>query len=301
MDNKKTITIGIPAHNEEKSICKLLDSILRQKRNFYNLEKLIIACDGCVDNTAKIAESYARKYAFVEIIDDGRRLGQAGRLNEFYKISQSDIFVTFDADAVLGGDTVIDEIVKLFNEDNVGLVGGCDKPAAPKNFLQKSAVAWVNVWDEARHEFRGGDTVHNHHGCVSAIRGDIAKGIETPSSVIANDQFLYYMIKKLGYDFRFAEQATVYYKVPSNFKDYFIQSVRFVTIKDRVFGYFGKEIEREYPIPLENKIRALVKIFFRKPFYLIAGIFLQVIIRISKNFFKEEYENGIWKTAESSK
>ena len=48
----------------------------------------------------------------MEIIDDGRRLGQAGRLNEFYKINKSDIFITFDADVILGNGYVIDEIVK---------------------------------------------------------------------------------------------------------------------------------------------------------------------------------------------
>ena len=301
MNNKKTVTIGIPAHNEEKNKAKLLDCILGQKKDLYRLERLIVACDGCTDNTAEIVKSYMERYDLVEIIDDGRRLGQAGRLNEFYKINTSDIFITFDADVVLGSDFVIDEIVKSFTRPNIGLVGGCGAPATPQNFLEKIAVAWVNAWDEARHGFNYGDTVHNHHGCVSAISGRITNKVEIPLNIIANDQFLYHMVKKLGYNFRFAKNAVVYYKVPDNFKDYFIQSVRFITIKDRIFEFFGNEIEKEYHIPSKIKHKALIKVFFKKPFSLIAGIFLQMIIRVVKNRFKEEYKNGVWKTAESSK
>lgn len=301
MNNKKSITIGIPAHNEGKNIAQLLDSIIGQMRDLYRLEKLIIACDGCTDNTAEIARGYAKRFDIVEVIDDGRRLGQAERLNEFYKINKSDIFITFDADVILGNDQVIDEIVKKFNRPDVGLVGGCDTPAAPQNFLERAAVAWVNVWDETRHKFNYGDTVHNHHGCVSAISGRITNKVEIPVNIIANDQFLYLLIKKLGYNFRFAKNAVVYYKIPDNFKDYITQSVRFITIKDRIFEYFGDEAEKEYRIPSKIKLRALVKTFFKKPIYLVAGIFLQIIIRVAKYRFKEEYKNGVWKTAESSK
>ena len=201
----------------------------------------------------------------------------------------------------MGNDYVIDEIVKLFDNSKIGLVGGRDTPATPKNFLEKIAVVWVDVWDGARHEFNKGDTVHNHHGCVSAINGKIAKKIEIPLNIIADDHFLYYTVKNLGYDFRFAKDAVVYYKVPNNFKDYLAQSVRFLTIKDRIFEYFNPEIEKEYRIPLKIKIKSLVKVFFKKPFYLVAGAFLQIIVRVSKNTFKEEYKNGVWKTAESSK
>ena len=99
----------------------------------------------------------------------------------------------------------------------------------------------------------------------------------------------------------FSRNAVVYYKIPNNFKDYLAQSIRFLTIKSRLFEYFSPKIEKEYRIPLKIKIKSLVRVFLKKPFYLTAGVLLQIIVRLNKNSFKEEYENGVWKTAESSK
>src|SRR5258708_26629353 len=126
MKNKISITIGIPAYNEEDNIGKLLDSIISQKGSRYNIEKIIVACDGCTDKTAEIVEKYIDKHNNIYLINDGLRLGQAGRLNEFYKINKSDIFITFDADTVLGHRYVVNEIAECFEDKNVGLVGGSD-------------------------------------------------------------------------------------------------------------------------------------------------------------------------------
>jgi glycosyltransferase involved in cell wall biosynthesis len=66
IDNKLTVTIGIPAYNEEKSISNLLDSIIEQTQKDYVLEKVIVACDGCTDKTSEVVSEYVKKYNFIE-------------------------------------------------------------------------------------------------------------------------------------------------------------------------------------------------------------------------------------------
>src|SRR3990170_5283265 len=46
LSEKFTVTVGIPAHNEEQNIKQLLTSIVSQKGNFV-LEKILVTTDGC--------------------------------------------------------------------------------------------------------------------------------------------------------------------------------------------------------------------------------------------------------------
>ena len=68
--SKQTVTIGIPAHNEAENISYLLRSILRQKQRNYKLEKIIVVCDGCTDNTEDKVKQFAKKHKIVELIFD---------------------------------------------------------------------------------------------------------------------------------------------------------------------------------------------------------------------------------------
>ncbi len=52
------ISIIIPAYNEEKYIEKTLKSIQNQD---YENKEIIVVCNGCTDNTKKIAKKYAKK------------------------------------------------------------------------------------------------------------------------------------------------------------------------------------------------------------------------------------------------
>ena len=55
----KKVSIIIPAHNEEKTIGKLLDKIIKIQLNQINFEKeIIVVDDGSDDNTSNICEKY---------------------------------------------------------------------------------------------------------------------------------------------------------------------------------------------------------------------------------------------------
>lgn len=61
-------SIIIPAYNAEKRIRKTLDSVRDQ--TFKDFE-LIVVCDSCEDNTAKVAETYGAKVIEVNYHNDG--------------------------------------------------------------------------------------------------------------------------------------------------------------------------------------------------------------------------------------
>ena len=48
---KLTVTIGIPAYNEQENISCLLRSIIKQKAWSYRLQSVVVVCDGSTDGT----------------------------------------------------------------------------------------------------------------------------------------------------------------------------------------------------------------------------------------------------------
>jgi len=166
---KFTLSVSISAHNEEDNIANLLKSIVSQRSLNYNLKKVIVVCDGCTDNTAKIAQDFAKKYNFIKVIDGKKRLGKAERLNSFYRNNRSDIFLTLDADIVIANKNVFTEIVKAFDNPKVGLVGGSSLPVSPKTFSEKIVYRWQIMWSEMKNLVENGQNIHNNLGCISAL------------------------------------------------------------------------------------------------------------------------------------
>lgn len=298
---KKTVTVGIPAHNEEKNIARLIAGILSQKGNNFVLESVVIVCDGCTDNTASIVRGIAQKNKLVKCFDDGRRTGQAQRLNELYKTLESDIFITFDADVQTAHASVIQSMVSAFDDPAVGLVGGCEIPVKQTTFVGKSLDAYQTHWRHMIGGVNGGNNIHRHPGCISAGSRAFLKTVSIPKHISANDHFLFFDAIKKGFSFKFAPGALIYFKVPSTLSDFIKQSVRFHRSSEDIRDYFGDWVDEYYSIPLRVKLLSYVKTFFETPLYLTSSLVLQVILKVSEFTYKDPTKNGIWSTVQSSK
>lgn len=296
MKRKLTVTVGIPAYNEEANIGRLLESVLSQKRDNYKLEKIVVVQDGCMDNTGKIVKVYSKKYKFIKLAGDCKRIGKSKRLNYLYKSNKSDILVTFDGDITLTNNQVINELINKFKSPQVGLVGGFNLPNFPKNFFEKIVVTWINLWNEIRKDL--GNSVHNHLGCISASRREFTKQVIIPEGIVADDDFIYFKALTLGFEFRFAKKAIVYYSNVSNLKDFFNQHSRLLNGKLAVADYFGEWVKGLYKVSSLKKLKALFKTFLKNPFLMILAILLQLALR---NDTKKNKHRNLWKTALSSK
>jgi cellulose synthase/poly-beta-1,6-N-acetylglucosamine synthase-like glycosyltransferase len=304
MINKKlTVTIGIPAHNEEKNIANLLDSLLVQDTTSFDLKEIVIASDGCTDKTNEIVKKYINKNPKIALIDDGKRLGQAGRLNEFYKLNKSEIFVTFDADSVLANNKVLANLVSCFENERVGIASGLDVPFYPQTFFERIVTSWLKAWYYTRKGLNAGNSIHNNHGVVSAVRKEAVQNFEIPSNVKANDDFLFLSIIKKEYEFCFAEEARVFYRAPNNLNDYLNQHGRMYTLKNKIFEHFGDWAKEFYKVPTKNKVEGLLKAFKEDGIYLVLSLALQISLRFISRFHVEKYTSGgiSWTPAESTK
>jgi glycosyltransferase involved in cell wall biosynthesis len=89
MNEKSTISVVIPAYNEEETMKMTLVTLNRCSW----VNELIVVDDGSTDRTASIAEKYCD-----QVIRINQNKGKAYALKEGWKIVQGDIIVTLDAD-----------------------------------------------------------------------------------------------------------------------------------------------------------------------------------------------------------
>jgi len=95
INNKKyKISIIIPCRNEEKYISRCIESIIKQTYPTDKVEILII--DGMSeDNTRGVIEKYTKRYSYIKLIDNPRRIVPTA-LNIGIKRAMGEIIIRID-------------------------------------------------------------------------------------------------------------------------------------------------------------------------------------------------------------
>lgn len=298
---KLTVTVGIPAYNESGNIAHLLDSVINQKQEGFKICEIIVISDGSLDNTVDIVKRFVRKSKIIKVIKHSKRLGKKTRLLEIYKKNKSDILIICDGDIVLGTPYVIEKMLGYFDEGKVVMVSGNNQPVPPENFAGRLLYAWSKVWYEVRRDYKNGNNVHNVKSSIMAIRSPFEKRIKFDKDILSDGQFIYFTIIEKSLKFRFANDAKVLFRIPDNINDFFLQNSRLSGGKRKIAQVFGTWIYDEYKIPNSYKVKALIKMIVRDPFYtLLAGLFFiwNSYLRHKKNSLDKK---GFWEIALSTK
>jgi glycosyltransferase involved in cell wall biosynthesis len=123
------ISIVMPVFNEEAFLKEALMSLLTQS---YPIKELIIVDDGSTDNSVTIANSIAKKYAFIKVVlPNGSTQHQPGQKvtrafeRGFSALSASwDVICKFDADLIFPKNYV-ETLANAFSQNpNLGMYGG---------------------------------------------------------------------------------------------------------------------------------------------------------------------------------
>lgn len=301
MKKLKTVEIGISAYNEATTIYNLLHSLLRQNKKNFILSSITVACDGSTDKSASIVKKVSKKYPIIHLINDGKRLGKAQRLNYFYKHNVSDIFLALDADIILTNNMVISEIVNVFNTKNVEFVGGNALPLLPLGTFEKILYTWHLMWNDMKININNGINVHNHLGCISGVSKKFSQKLILPNYMISDDDFIFFSAIRLGYKFGFAKNAIVYYRAVNNFNDFILQHTRFLNCKKYIEDYFGNWVYPYYKVPKYRKLKTIIRFFIKTPLYTVAALSLQMVLRSSMTKYKIHHDKVGWDLALSTK
>lgn len=300
MNKKIKISVGISAYNEEKNIQNILSDIFSQKQKNWNLEEVIVYCDGCSDNTyGKVKELKSKK---IKVFNGEKRKGKPYRLGQIFKQSKGDFIVIFDGDIALGGKNVIDDLIRpMLSDSKVFLVGGNTRPLLPKTFFEKAVYSTFLVFEKSRYELRGGNNLFGCTGACMVLRKEFAKKINFPE-IINEDDFIYFSCIKNRYKFIHVRKAKIYYKLPNKLSDYLRQIFRsnpeaiYINFKK----YFGEMVEKEYKRPLGFYAKNIFKVFIKHPLPVAYIIFINIISRPFFPVVSRGYKWS-WHTASSTK
>ena len=198
-NNKPTISVGIPAYNEEANIEHLLRAILSQKEKGFVLKEIIVISDGSTDRTVEITR--ALRNNLVKVEERKNRLGQEVRQNEILQIFKGDILVILEADTLLCDDLTISKLIKplIKSSSSVAMAVGEPVSIQPKTFLEKILYHNMLFKKQLFTKFKGGMNIYVCGGhSMKALPRKITTQIRWPVGV-PEDAYIYLFLTSKKY------------------------------------------------------------------------------------------------------
>ncbi len=296
MKKKLSVTIGIPAYNEEKNIRELLRCLLKQSKKLYRLEKIIIVSDGSTDATVRFATSCDDPV--VMVIEQKNRLGQQVVQNILLRLNKSDVIILAEADTLPLHDHVIDVLVKPFLRKKsvvnpLGMVIGVPVPMPPRGIFEAILVQSSKIKSNIIYRWKKGNNIYAHSGhTMKALSGGFAKKLVYPADA-PEDAFTYLTIKKYGYRFVISKDAKVGMRHVSTFAERIRQVRKYRTGRIAPKKYFRTELlNAEYTIPKILLAHSIAKALLASPLLTIlyfVELVLNRLLTIRDNAFNAFY------------
>lgn len=283
---KPTITIGIPAYNEEANIEFLLSSLVRQKVKNARIVEIIVISDGSNDSTLIKAKTIQDPR--IKVINEKTRRGTSIRQNEILKLSRGDILVLINADTLPANDLFIATLIQpLIREPRIGIAGANVHPAKPRGFFESAIVAGWEFKKYMYDRINVGKNVYNCHGIARAFSRKLYTQLHWPDG-LPEDAYSYFSCVQKSFVFSYVPRAQIMFRAPTTLVDHARQSNRFSQGTKSLERYFPKdELNRAYAIPKFLFIKALMTYLFHEPLrfsiYLLSSFYLRLFNRMTIN------------------
>jgi len=269
MKNKITVTIGIPAYNEEQNIKSFLLSIFKQNLKNIDLEEILVYSDASSDRTNNIVEKLGETFKSIKLIRGAIRKGKYFRVNELFKMCKSDVLVVLDADIAFSRKDFLEKLVfALISDKNAVMNASHVELIRPDAFWAKILHTTFVLGDYIRLSVPGYDVAANFHGAATAYKKSFVKTLNIPLNLSDPHLFIYLSAKKIK-GFRYCPEAVILQIPPTTMKDVTQLMRRSIGKRDRELGkIFGKRmLENTNIFTYREKILGLWKCFLWQPFY----------------------------------
>jgi glycosyltransferase involved in cell wall biosynthesis len=299
---KTTVTIGIPAYNEEQNIEAFLRSIGNQKIAHFVLTEVLVYSDASSDNTNLLVRNVARKNPRIKLIKGTSRKGKYFRVNELFARNKSDVLVILDADIAMKSADFLDKLVTaLISDRNAVMTAAQVELIKPASFTARVLYTSFVLSDMMRLSVPGYDIAPNFHGAATAYKKNFIKNLAIPSDVIDPHLYIYLSAKKSN-GFRYCPEAVILQNPPSTIKDVKQLMQRSIGKKDAILEkIFGKDtIQAVHYIPRRAKFTGVWKCFLQEPVY--TPIAMLVSFYLGKLVHVKKIDNSpIWEINTSTK
>lgn len=293
-----TVSVGIPAFNEEANIGNLMTGLLRQTQKNFCLKEIIVYSDGSTDSTVKIVRQF--KDTRIRAVDQRKREGRAFGQNQIIRNASGKILVLFDADVTIKDRLFLEKIIKPIVEKRADLVSVSLENLPPRNFFEGILAVSMQIKKKAFEQYLGGHNLYTCHGPARAFSQRLYQMISFPQS-IGEDAYSFLFCLFFGFRYCYLPQAVAYYRLPDNLADHENQSRRFFSSPALLSGYFGdKFVSRHYFFPWAIFLPSIAGYLLKKPLQTVLYLLILLLLRL-KSAFKKLPPSQIWPTAKSSK
>jgi glycosyltransferase involved in cell wall biosynthesis len=198
-----TITVLITAYNEEKTILKRVDNIL--KCPYSNTLEIIVASDGSTDSTDKIVNQI--KDSRVKLFRPKNRLGKTETQNLAIQKSKGEIVIFTDSESSFDRQ-FLNNIVKYFSNDFVGCVSGRLCFESNKNSVSKNQGYYWSYETKLREIESSLGILAVASGACMAVRkslfnpmsGSFGEDCVVPLDIVINKHKVIHAFDAIAYD-----------------------------------------------------------------------------------------------------
>jgi cellulose synthase/poly-beta-1,6-N-acetylglucosamine synthase-like glycosyltransferase len=257
-----TVSILIPARNEEKVIGRLLQ---RMTKLTYPHDKLqVIAIDDALsDRTRQIAEEFSKRYSFIEVVHrDGKTggKGKASAMNSGLERSTGEIVLCFDADYYPQKD-IVEKLVKEFVDPKVGAVQGRpvvlnEAQNVVTRLITLERIGGYRVDQEARDNL---GLIPQFGGTVGGFRRSVLEKLGGfDESMLTEDTDLTFQVYLEGFKVRYVGDAECYEEAVDSWKAYWRQRHRWARGHMQVCFKHTSRVLRSKKLNTKEKIDGLL-------------------------------------------
>jgi len=210
-DPVPSVSVLIPAHNEESVIVQTVKSVLAS--DLKDL-RVIVVNDGSADRTGELLDGNFGQDPRVRILHQVNR-GKAAALSRALGEAQTEIVVTIDADTEIEPDA-ISKLLRHFSDEKVGAVAGNVKVGNRSRWLTRwQALEYITSQNMEKRAF---DLLN----CITVVPGALGawrtKAIEAAGGItadtVAEDADLTIAIRRLGWHVDYEEEAIAWTEAP---------------------------------------------------------------------------------------
>jgi biofilm PGA synthesis N-glycosyltransferase PgaC len=259
LDTYASVTVLIPAYNEERNI----ENTLRAATSIdYPEYEVVVVDDASTDRTADIVTHYVGR-GKVRLIRKLVNQGKAMALNDAIPCTNGEILLIIDADASPDPD-ILKYMVPHFRSPRVAAVTGNPRVANRRTFLGKlQSIEFTSIISLQRRAQRVWGRIMTMSGVVGAFRRSalIDAGQYSPE-MATEDIDLTWKLHLKHYDVRYEARAIVWMRVPQSLSGLWKQRRRWTLGLSQVLRRHGVTAlawkhRRLWPVMLESTLSIL--------------------------------------------
>ncbi len=244
-----TVSVCIPAYNEERNIDALLTDLRSTQLSGGEILEVLVDVSGSTDRTAEIVRSHSNLWRVVRAVDSGERDGLLRALDRLIHMATGSVVVRIDADVRLHP-ACLERLLQGLSDPEVGIVGPRIVPGPSRSPI----VRWASRAEWAIH-----DHVSRRQPKTTVVQAFRRLPISLPADSGLEDAGLQQQVERSGYRAAYVPGALVFILPPSNVRGMLLQRIRTIRhIRDHVRRGYARPATAS-PTIVWNSLRGAVQ------------------------------------------